>query len=775
MELGSGRAAAYCGKLLADLGARVVLVEPPGGHPLRTQGPSLPGAAHSGLFAHLALNKESLVISAGLETGRRRLDALREEADILITDGTTEIERALPGVLPETLIRVDLSPYGRTGRYADWKASDLTTWAMGGYMYFTGEKARAPLAVPAGQADLHCGVQGALAALAALYEQRRSGYGQEIEVSALESVLSAHSWLTVAWSHAGMVLDRSTHDLIRCEDGWVSFMQPVRYPNLFILIDRPEMLDDPRWADAMGWAASNKEIYGEVAAWCSGRTRREVVQAAQELRIACLPVNDASDLGASEQLQAREWWLDVEDPALGRTRLPGFPYRLTESPARASTPAPVLGGAPGAAGDGRPTLARRLPAEGAAPKGLPLAGIRVVEVTSNWAGPVCGRHFGDLGADVIKVEAPMRPATRQGQWPKSDPQRQPYNRSGYFNQMNRNKRDVVLDLAADAGKQAFIQLIRQADVLIENNSSRVMPNLGLGYEELHKLNPRLIMLSISGLGATGPERDFLAFGSNIEASCGLASMVGYDDSQPYRTGFYYADPVSGAHGAVAALAALEYRRRTGKGQWIDLSLNECAAGFFAEALIDYQLTGAVRGRSGNRDERYAPQGAYRCAGMDNWMALSVQSDDEWSALSRVIGRDDMGDGPSFATLAGRRAGHDEIDAAIGAWAASLEQYEACQALQRAGVAAAPVLANWQILADPHLFERGFYVHMEHPVVGVYPFPGWPWRFSRTPAAITRPAPLFGEHNRAVLQEAGLDDGQVAALYREGVTSDVPRL
>ena len=786
IELAGSLGAAYCGKLLADLGASVTIVEDAAGHPLRRTGATRPGAGHSGLFAYAATNKRSTILSS---SDTAAFGALIERADILITDGQSPLQGLVPAELPERVIRLDLSPYGRSGRYADWQASDLTLWALGGHMYFIGEKSREPLLVPGSQAEFHAGVQAAIAALAALNHQREHGQGQSIEVSALEALLSAHSWLSVAWSHAGTVLDRTTHDLIRCSDGWVCFMQPVPYLNLFLMIGRPERMEEPQWATLGQWGVQAAETYAQVAEWCASRTCDEVVESAQALRMACARVNDAAALANSAQLESRRWWLDVEDPALGSIRLPGFPYRLTDTPATLDHPAPSLGEHTNASLPARSAVARSLPPSHAPSPAGPLEGVKVIEVTANWAGPVCARHLADLGADVIKVESPIRPATRGGFWPHMDPQRQGYNRAGYFNLMNRNKRDVVLDLASPEGHEVFLDLVRDADILIENNSARVMPNLGLAYDTLKEVNPRLIMISICGSGADGPERDYLAYGVTIEASCGLAALTGYDESQVYRTGSAapgaatpgtsphmgnYADPVTGAHGAVAALAALEARRHTGRGQWVDVAMTEATMGLFADSLVDFQLNGVVHERCGNRDPRYAPQGAYRCAGIDNWLALTVQSDAEWPALARIIGRDDLAADSELATLDGRHRRADELDAAISEWAAGREQYEAAWELQGAGIAAAPVLANWQVLADPHLFDRKFYKPIDHPAAGVYPFPSWAWRLDRTPATMRRHAPMFGEHNAEIFAQVGLDAAQVADLYEKGVTSDAPR-
>ena len=281
------------------------------------------------------------------------------------------------------------------------------------------------------------------------------------------------------------------------------------------------------------------------------------------------------------------------------------------------------------------------------------------------------------------------------------------------------------------------------------------------------------MVSMSGYGGDGPHRDWVAYGANIETTSSMTSTCGYPDGQLSRTTLFYADPVSGNYAAVAVMAALRHRDRTGEGQWIDMSLNECGVTYCAEALLDFQRTGELRPPMANRDPLVAPQGVYRCIGTDNWIALTVRSADEWRAVAEVIGRPDLAADASLADLAARHARHDELDAAIAAWTAGLEQYEVVEALQARGVPAGPVLANWQILPDPHIHARGMYETIVNPVVGAYPTTTWPWRFSRTPARIVRPAPLFAQHNREVLGEAGLDDEAIAALYASGTTADEP--
>jgi len=406
---------------------------------------------------------------------------------------------------------------------------------------------------------------------------------------------------------------------------------------------------------------------------------------------------------------------------------------------------------------------------------LPLEGLCVVEVTANWAGPIAGRHLGDLGAEVIKVEHHLRPATRALWYPGNEPGIRPYNRAGYFNNLNRSKLDVSLDLSTEQGRDLFLQLIERADVLVENNSARVMPNLGLGWDVLSQRNPRLVMASISGFGASGPERDYVAYGANIEASSGLAAGTGYhDDDTPYRANTFYADPITGNYATIAILAALRARERTGAGQWLDLSLNECAASFFGDSFLEYQRTGELPPRRGNRHPLHAPQGCYRTVGDDDWLAITVRDDVEWQALCAILSRDDWASDPGLSTPAGRQARHDEIDAAIAEWAAERDHREAAQLLQEHGVPSAPVYANYELVTDSHLHQRQFYIPIDHPEAGVLPFAGFPWKLARTPAQVRRPAPRFAEHNSYVFRDLlRLSDEEIAQLEADEVIADTP--
>ena len=789
LDLSNSIGGAYCTKLLADLGAEVVLVERPGsGHPLRHTGPysGEPGTESSGMFLYYGANKRSIVCDLESEAGRGRVLGLASEADILV-------ESFEPGYLDAiglgyealasasgALVFTSVSHFGQTGPYRLWKSDEITDYAMGGYMYFGGHADREPLMMNNNQPMLHAGAQAAIASMAALRWARKTGEGQHVDVSSVEAMLSAHAWTSTSWTHEGVVLRRTGPDCIPCKDGWVWFF-PFRWdPTFFILMDRPELIDHEDFADRQSWSDNRDKLVVLLTEWCADRTKDEIFRAGQELRVPVTPVNDAADLASSSQLQSRQWFQRVDHPIAGTTVMPGFPYMFSKTPASIRRPAPKLDEDSDfnfASGE-RPFRAierEEVVSRGPVKERAPLAGVRVLELTANWAGPLAARHLADLGAEVIKIEAPDRPATRGGRYPGGDPFRHHYNRAAYFNKLNRNKLGITLNLDDDAGRELFLRLVAESDVVLENNSPRVMRNFDLQYPVLRRVNPEIIMVSISGFGQTGPDSDYVAYGANVEASCGLAAATGYaDDDRPYRSTLFYADPVTGAHAAIAILAALHQRESTGEGQYVDMSLHENGITFFPEAIVEYTVAGNLAKRRGNRHPIYAPQGCYPSYGDDSWLALCVRTLDEWKALAATIGRMELGNDPQLETSQGRKARHSEIDVAISEWTRQYDHNEAAAILQEAGVPAAPVLANWEMISNRHFHARDFYVPMEHPEMGVFPYPGMPWKLSATPGIVRKASPLYGEHNSDVFRGLlGLGDDDLAPLYERRTIADEP--
>ncbi len=791
VDAAEGVAGGYASRLLADLGASVIKVEPPGGDRLRALGPfaaATPDLEAGGL--HLALNagKQSIVLDLDRESDRERFLALLAGADVLVEStgprvmerrglSHTEILRRFPG-----LVYASHSAFGHDGPYADRVASEIVDYAMGGWMYFCGDPERAPLMAHGQQGELHAGMQLAAGTAAALWHARRTGRGQHVDVSTFESLVSSHVFVLSMWSQEGQVKrrgDGTAAIIVPCGDG---HLFATRFtPEIFLLMGEPERVDDPAFQTSEGWLDALPEVLDRFTAWVKTQPKHEVSERAQALRMLVTPVQTVADLADSPQLAVRDFWRAVDHPRAGTIEIPGPPWRFSRSAAGPVRAAPRLdahhdgpsdtaaegaasanGGSPGRAPPPHPGRAGKLPFEG----------LRVIEVTNSWAGPLCGMYFADLGADVVAIERSLTQPTR-GQhfagaqiWPRF------YNRGAAWNQFNRNKRAICLDLATAEGREIFLRMVERADVVLENNSARVFPNLGLSYETLTKRNPRIILCSMSGFGATGPEAHYLGLGSNVEAAAGLIARTGYAPGDFYATGSFQADPLTGTHAFLGVVAALWERERSGRGQHLDMALSESGALFAVEPVMDYRLSGHVAEPRGNRSLRIAPQGAYRSAGDDCWLAIGVESDEQWRALCAVIDRPELCS--RYPDVDARRAAHDEIDAAIEAWSAPLDHNDATRRLQAAGVPAGPVFANWEIVSDPHLFRRGYWVDTVHPEIGFQRWEGLPWRLSETPApSRARPAALFAEHNDEVLRELGITDDELTGLRERAVIADVP--
>jgi len=400
----------------------------------------------------------------------------------------------------------------------------------------------------------------------------------------------------------------------------------------------------------------------------------------------------------------------------------------------------------------------------------PLAGVRVADFTWVWAGPHATLQLAHLGAEVIRVEAPQRLCPTRTLPPWLDGQPGP-NRSGYFNQFNQGKRSIAVDLKTAEGLAIARALIACSDVAAENFAAGVMDRLGLSYASLRTLNPGLVMIALSGYGATGPERDFVSYGPAQVPLSGLSSLTGYRDWPPMHVGISYGDPNGGMHGAFAVLAALWHRERTGTGQYIDLSQWETSMAVLPEGLMEEAMNGTAPARDGNRDPWMAPHGIFRARGEDRWIALAVRSDDEWRRLAEVMEQAELGTDPRFATLASRKANEDALEALVTAWTAERAPEASTQELQRCGIAAFTAMSNRDLHDDPHLAARGFFVELPHPEVGVRRHLGIPWRMSATPCRVERAAPCLGEATEYVLGDLlGYTSATIADLRGRGIVT-----
>ncbi len=403
-------------------------------------------------------------------------------------------------------------------------------------------------------------------------------------------------------------------------------------------------------------------------------------------------------------------------------------------------------------------------------KRLPLEGIRVADLSMMWAGPYATRVLAEMGAEIIKIESPRSWDNIRTLIPQPGVE-DPWNSSYYFNDYNRDKKSLTLDLAQERGRELFLRLVRECDVVLENYRADVLDKLHLGYEVLKAERPDIILISMAGFGKTGSERGHVGFGPIIEQMSGLASMSGYgDDGIPYKTGISYGDPIAGLAAASAVALALIKRRKTGKGTYVDLPQRENMSTMLGEAFVAASLRGETPVHRGGRSPRFAPQGVYRCLGEEQWIVVSVRDNEEWEPLARIIGRNDL----AGLDYDARRARHDELDDAIATWAATQQPQEAMELLQAAEVPAGRVLDTETVHNDPHLLERGFWVELPHPRMTPWKQPRSAWQFVEANPQMRRHAPLFGEHNAEILGGLlGVSDAEMAELAAAGIIGDAP--
>lgn len=405
---------------------------------------------------------------------------------------------------------------------------------------------------------------------------------------------------------------------------------------------------------------------------------------------------------------------------------------------------------------------------------LPLTGVRVLDLSKVWAGPYGTRLLADMGAEVIKVEAPGAwDMTRSLALLPRETERI-YNRSAYFNHYNRNKYGCAIDLSHPKGRELGLRLVTLSDVVIENYRSDVLERLDFTYEAMRAAREDIILISMPSHGLWGPEARHVAYGTHIEQLGGLVALSGYPDGPPHRSAISYGDPIAGAFAAAAAIAALLYRRWTGRGQHIEVAQWEAFLPMVGEFFVEYGITGREPPRRGNRHASMAPHGVYPCAGDDAWIAVAVPSDAEFAALCEAMGRPELARDERFADVVSRHRNQDELDAIVSIWTRERSKADAAARLQSAGVPAMPVITVPELLEDPQLAARGFFEEVAHREAGTWMMDGPVWRFDKTPAHVRLPAPCFAEHNDYVLRDLlGLSEDEVAALEREGVTSREP--
>ena len=415
---------------------------------------------------------------------------------------------------------------------------------------------------------------------------------------------------------------------------------------------------------------------------------------------------------------------------------------------------------------------------------LPLSHVRAAVLTQAWAGAYTTRLLADMGADVIQVESleridPWRggyPPRLSGTYPNADPGDRPFDRNAAYNSVNTGKRAITLDLNHPEAMDAFLELVSVSDIVAENFSGRVLPNLGLEYPVLREANPSVILLRMPAYGASGPYANYMGNGGTIEPMSGISSLLGYDGGPPMNSGVMHTDPFAGLMGMASLMIALRHRARTGQGQEIDLSQQETSISLIADKMMEYGMSGETPPRRGNHSDRMAPHDNYRCRGEDSWVAIAVRSDDEWARMARVMGSPELASDPRFSDLRGRLANIRELNAIVSEWTRDKDAYEVAEALQAESVPSAPVLKAAELLENPQLAARDFFETLEREDTGPLPYAGVAWKLSETPGRLGGPPPGLGRHSEEVLCELlGMPNAVVQDLILRGITGDTPNL
>ncbi|MEL7155433.1 MAG: CoA transferase [Actinomycetota bacterium] len=782
------------GLILAQLGAEVIAVEPPGGSSARRLGPFAPGDAGDGerSLHHWAYNrgKRSVVLDLDTEEGAAELKRLATGADILLESAepgqmaARGLDHAVLAALNPALIHVSITAFGSEGPKANWAVSDLVLQASAGNMSITGDQDRAPLraggTLP--QAFHNAASEAAGAALLALFErQRASGRGQHIDVSAQQSMnqstqsmslaapLSATSTTRIA---GGASLQGIPIQLMwPCADGHasVTFLFGTAFSrftrNLMNWIHEEGFCDeatrDKDWDDYPFMLLDGREPIEEydrvkqvLTDFFATKTKAELLEAAMERRVLITPVWTTAEVAASPQLADRGYWEELEHAELGTVRYPGAFAKFSATPLAPLAPAPSLGAdteAVLAEADRAPSV-EVAPVDDAAPA-LPLAGVKILDFMWAMAGPAASRVLADYGAEIIRVESINKMDAIRTLAPFRDDITDPEN-SGCWNNMNAGKLGLSIDMSKPGAIDVIWDLIDWADVVLESFSPKAMGAWGIDYESIKARKPDIIMASSCLMGQTGPLAMLAGFGTMAAAVSGFFYPVGWTDRAPAGAFGAYTDYTSPRWLVAAVMGALEHHRATGEGQYIDLSQAESALYLLAPALLHQTVNGVTWERDGNRDLVFAPQGVYPTAGDDNWIAISCTSDDTWRALCRAMERRDLAD----LSVEERRARHDELDEILSAFTTGRDGVALMNDLQAAGVAAHIVQNSVELQADPQLQHRQHLVEVAHAKQEITTVEGSRFQMSRTPAVVDRGGPTFGEHTFEILTGTLAYDG-----------------
>ena len=788
VDIGGTVATGYATKLFADYGARVVNIEPQQGFFTRRLKPLLQNG-NSAIHAYLHANKES-VCCDDLQASHPAIVA----ADLVLLDLST---------LPSSVSVDDfdtnvcaISWYGLNGPYADFQGSDASIYALIGLMQGVGESQGPPI-IPTGyQPQIVGGLSAFNGAAGYLLGQHFKDDNKSTTFCLDASILEANMCLTeigAAMSFNQQPLPQRmginrfapTYPLgiWPCKDGWlgVTVLNPAQWLAFCELLGLDDLAAEPKYQNSMARLDDVDILEPRFLQALSQYSAEELFYRGQGMRIPLARVPTMEELLSVDQYVQRRAFSEYSCD--GETfQAPSCPFRLLETPPRFGGDAAKLGA------DNRSWKTQSLSTKNAPDvthcdaKGeedsnipqAPLEGLTIIDLSMGWAGPLATRNLADMGATVIKVES----CTRFDWFRSWEASQEWIDNNGAekevrFIGLNRNKLDVTLDFESKEGRDLLLRLIENADAVIENYSGGVLPKLKLDYPVLKAVNPQLVMVSMPAFGATGPWAKFRAYGSTVEQSAGLPHLQGSEQQPPTMLHVAFGDAIAGLYGSAALLTALFHKKKTGRGQFVDLSQVECLLPHAVHGVVHQSVYNQPPKRQGNYHPDYFIHAVFACAGEEQWLLLQVKTREQWVLASDLIPILKAFDN---LTADERRAQFANIQASLVDWMATQQATWLMHQLQSTGITAVALNRASDLMDDPHLLARGYMQFIERDFMGQQPHPISPWRVGQDPITIKTSAPTLGQHNRRVLGGMlGLSDAQLDALDGQGVIGSKPRL
>jgi crotonobetainyl-CoA:carnitine CoA-transferase CaiB-like acyl-CoA transferase len=792
-----------CARLLADMGADVVRVEPAGGSRSRRLPPLAPDGTTSLSYGFRNANKRSVTLDIADASEHERLHRLLAGADVLVESFTPgylasiELEPAKLIEQHPRLVVTSVTDFGQTGPYAGYAGSDMVGFAMGGMMYRSGVPDRPPLSAPSGVAYGSTDITATFATLMALFQRVTTGRGQHLDVSVMESVANMSDWSLPSFSHSGAFQKRSgtgpLYPYYRCADGWVRVILLTRrqWASFREWLGDPDVLRDAAWEQPM-FRATNMDVIAQFAA-AVFRDHPKIAIAAEGQRrgIPVTPVLSPAEVLHNDHTATRATFVTMEvAPGIEGAVASGF-YHSNGHRLGPRTRAPLPGehnatvdAELNTAAEAIATQAEPKPSHPPHPSSLiphPFSSLRVLDFGIGGVGVEVGRLFAEYGADVIKVESANAPDfIRVVSGAMMSPP---------FASSSRSKRGLGINLRTPEGQQILHRLVRLSDIVIENSGTGVMERLGAGYEELRAINPRIIMISSQIAGRTGPWRGWIGYGPSTHPLSGLSVLWNYPDitDRPGGSQNIYPDHLAGRLGALIGTAALLQRDRTGEGSHVDAAQFEVPIGLLGDLYLQESLSPGTAVAVGNVSDRGAPWGVYSCkaesathsgptaAGDDTWCVVNVDDDAQWQRLCRLMDNPAWAGKPAYATAAGRIADRAAIDEHFSAWTAMYSARHLMEMLQSEGIPIGIVQSPADQMTDPHLTARGYHRPVEQPPYGTLVFEGPAFRGSALPEPIIRAAPELGGHTRVICRDLlEMTETEIDALVAKGVLDEPQR-